>query len=103
MPSVLTSSHDSQPSAKLVEIARRLVWWLPPEEARSERALFLAQAMTFGTWDDLEWIRAELGTDSLRATLTNPPPGIFDAPSWQYWHHALGVHPIPPLPKRKIP
>jgi hypothetical protein len=88
---------------ELLSIARRLVWWLPPKEALGEQRLFLARVMTLGTWDDVETVRAGLGEDALRETLNAPPAGIFDAPSWHYWHRRFGCDPIPPLPKRKLP
>ena len=90
-------------SPALLSIAQRLVWWLSPEEALRERSLFIAQVMTLGTWDDVEAARAELGESILSETLSEPPPGIFDAPSWHYWHRRFRLEPIPPLPKRKIP
>jgi len=90
-------------SPALLSIARRLVWWLSPEEALSQRSLLVAQLMTLGTWDDVEAARAALGEKALRETLNDPPTGIFDAPSWHYWHHRFGHESVPPLPKRRIP
>jgi hypothetical protein len=86
-----------------LNIARRLIWWMPSEEAVRERALFIAQVMTLGTWDDVELVRCELGEDAFRETLQHPPPGIFDAHSWHYWHRRFGQDTIPPLPKRQLP
>ena len=87
---------------ELLRIARRLIWWLPPEEALEDRFLFLARVMTLGTWENVESIRRELGEAAFHETLDQPPPGIFDLPSWHYWHRRCGRDPIPPLPKRKL-
>lgn len=87
----------------LLNVARRLIWWMPPEEALNERSLFLAQVMTLGTWDDVQTVRTELGEEAFVETLNHAPPGIFDAPSWHYWHQHFGFGSIPPLPKRKFP
>jgi hypothetical protein len=87
---------------ELLNIARRLIWWMPPEEALEEPSLFLAQVMTLGTWDDVELVRAALGEEPLRECLHNAPPGIFDLPSWHYWHRRFGIQPIPPPPRRKL-
>ena len=86
----------------LLGIARRLIWWMAAEEALEERSLFLAQVMTLGTWDDVASVRADLGESVLRATLSHPPPGIFDLQSWQYWHRVFGLDSVPPLPRRKL-
>ncbi|MBM3837949.1 MAG: hypothetical protein FJ398_08280 [Verrucomicrobia bacterium] len=87
----------------LLGIARRLLWWLPPEEGLAQRALFIAQVMTLGTWDDVEIVRDALGEPALRSTLKEPPPGVFDLPSWHYWHRRFGLEPAPSLPKRRLP
>ncbi len=86
----------------LLSIARRLIWWMAPEEGLEERSLFLARVMTLGTWDDVMSVRAELGESVLRVTLSQPPPGIFDLQSWRYWHRVFGLDSVPPLPKRRL-
>lgn len=88
---------------ELLRIARRLVWWMPPEEALGEPWLFLAQVMTLGTWEDIEAVRLNLGEAVFGQTLDHAPPGVFEAPSWHYWHRRVGRSSIPPLPKRRIP
>lgn len=83
-------------------IARRLVWWKTPETALEYMPQFLAQVMTFGTWEDVLKVREEFGNDAFRDTLANAPAGIFDGRSWHYWHHYFGITPVPPLPKRRL-
>lgn len=90
-------------SSELRPIARRLFWWLPPEEALGDRRRFLAQVMTLGTWDDVQRVRAEYGEQRLREVLHDAPPGVFDQRSWHYWHNVFGIAPAPPLPHRTIP
>lgn len=87
----------------LLGIARRLIWWLPAEEGIAQRSLFIARVMTLGVWDDVEIVRAVLGEEALRRTLKDAPPGVFDLPSWHYWHRRFGLEPIPALPKRRLP
>jgi hypothetical protein len=87
----------------LLAIARRLIWWLPPEEALDFPDRFLAQVMTLGTWDDVRHLWGRLGRERFRQVLINPPPGVFDQRSWHYWHHVFRIHPVPPLPQRQIP
>lgn len=87
----------------LARIARRLAWWLPPEEALDDAVRFLAQVMTLGTWTDIRQVRAELGEDCFRAVLRKPPAGVFDQRSWYYWHHVFGLWEVGELPRRRIP
>lgn len=87
---------------ELLRVAKRMVWFKTPEEALAEPALFLSYAMTYGTIDDLRLVRAHYTDDQLRRALRRGLPGIFDARSWSYWHAVLGVHPVPPLPVRRL-
>jgi hypothetical protein len=43
-----------------------------------------------------------LGRDAFRKVLENPPPGVFDKRSWNYWHLVFGLTSVPPLPERKL-
>ena len=91
------------PTPELLRIARRLIWWMPPQQALEYPARFIAQVMTLGTWDDVEQVRTAVGEGCLRAVLQEPPAGVFDPPSWHYWHHYFGVWAVPDLPRRRIP
>lgn len=88
---------------ELLGIARRLLWWLPPEEALERPVRFLAQVMMMGTWDDVQCVLGEVGAEEFRRVLLDAPPGVFDQRSWHYWHHVFGIEPVPPLPRRKLP
>jgi hypothetical protein len=90
-------------SDEIHHIARRLVWWKTPQAALEHVPQFLAQVMTFGTWHDVQTVLRQFGNEAFRDTLVHAPPGIFDARSWCYWHHFLGIAPVPPLPKRQLP
>lgn len=88
--------------ARLLDVAARLFWWKAPEEALADERRFLAQAMTFGSWDDMQVVSSTYGEDALRAVLADAPPGVFDRRSWAYWHARLGLTPTPPLPRRRL-
>lgn len=90
------------PTAELIHLARRLFWWKSPGEALGQPNRFLAQAMTLGTWEDLDIVRRHWSPADLRAVLAEPPPGVFDPRSWTYWHCVLEVQPMPPLPQRRF-
>ena len=84
-------------------MARKYVWWQPPERTLADRLLLLAQMMTLGTVDDVRWLVGRVSEDDLRAVLRDPPVGIFNGRSWTFWHLRLGCHPAPELPARPTP
>ncbi len=102
-PELKPVERDFPRSPGLLSIARRLIWWMPPEESLEYPTRFLAQVMTLGTWDDVQIVRREFGDGRLREVLLDAPPGVFDQRSWHYWHHVFGLQPVPPLPRRRIP
>lgn len=91
-------THTDPP--ELLRVAERVFWWKPPEVALRDRTRFAAQVMTFGTWTDAQTARRLLGDGCFRSALQRPPPGVFDARSWHYWHHVFGLVPVPELPTR---
>lgn len=89
-------------SEELVSLARRLFWWKEPEEALGCPGRLLAQVMVWGTWEDVAVARRHWSDHEFRAVLKAPPPGLFDARSWAYWHYKLGMSAVPPMPNRKL-
>lgn len=90
------------PPSELLHVARRMVWFKPPEETLRDPVLLLCHAMTYGTPRDLAVVRRCFDDDALRATLRAAHPGIFDPRSWTYWHVVLDMQPTPPLPTRRF-
>ena len=88
---------------ELAQLASRLIWWKPPEEALKTPERVIAQVMTLGTWDDIQLAKQHWGLEAFRSVLATPPPGVFDKRSWNYWHVIFGISPTPPLPQRKFP
>jgi hypothetical protein len=85
---------------KFREVAKRVIWFEPPEEALEDTVRFVAYAMSNATFEDMRTIRDQLTDDDLRQVLANAPPGIIDSRSWAYWHAILGQYPPPPMPTR---
>lgn len=92
----------ARPQADLEEVAARLVWWQEPARILARPERLLAQAMVYGTADDLEVVRRFFSDEALRGVLRNPPPGVFDPRSWAYWHLMLDMGPAPELPRRAV-
>jgi hypothetical protein len=85
-----------------LDVARRIIWFEPPEQALSEPIRFMAYAMTYARHEDMQVIRRYVCDDDFRAALDQAPPGIIDARSWAYWNSKMGRYPAPPLPVRRF-
>jgi hypothetical protein len=81
-------------------LARRLVWFEPPEQALADPVRLMAYAFARATHDEMRVIRRYLDDSDFREALENAPPGIIDARSWAYWNSKMGRYPAPPMPVR---
>jgi len=90
-------------TADVLAVARRVIWFEPPEQALADPIRFLAYLMTYGTIEDVAVVRHYLDLDDFRAALERAPPGIIDERSWAYWNAMTGRYPAPPMPRRVIP
>ena len=88
---------------ELLDVARQIIWFEPPEQVLADPVRFLAYLMTFGTADEIEMVRNHVELDDFREVLEQAPPGIIDPRSWAYWNIVTGRYPVPPMPKRVIP
>ena len=84
-------------------MARKYIWWQPPERTLRDRRLFLAQMMTLGTVDDVRWLLEQVPEAELRGVLRDPPVGVFNHRSWVFWRRRLGLDPVEELPARRLP
>jgi hypothetical protein len=89
-------------TAETLAVARRVIWFEPPEQALSDPVRFMAYALTYARHEDLRVIRRYVSDDDLREALDRTPPGIIDARSWAYWNSKIGRYPAPPLPTRRF-
>jgi hypothetical protein len=89
-------SRDPQ----LEDIAREVVWWEPPEVTLLDQNNFLSRVMARGFWDDVQRVVGIYGEEAFREALRHSKPGVIDIASWHYWHHRLGIEPVPEMPKR---
>ena len=84
------------------EVARRVIWFEPPDQALAEPIRFMAYAMTYARNEDMRLIRQYLTDACILEALDNAPAGIIDARSWAYWNLKMGRYPAPPLPMRTL-
>jgi hypothetical protein len=88
-------------NAQTLELARRLVWFEPAEQALADPVRFLAYAFRFARSAEMAVLRTYLSDQDLQDALRDAPPGIIDARSWAYWHLMLDLEPAP-LPERVL-
>ncbi|MGA7802170.1 hypothetical protein [Acidiphilium sp.] len=87
----------------LAKIARRIVWFEPPELSLSDPVRFLAYAMARATAEDMAKIRQYISDRDFIVALDTAPPGIIDPRSWSYWNLVVaGRQPAPPMPVRRF-
>lgn len=98
----LTQDITPDIEKELPGVAAKVFWWGTPDEAIRDVPRLVAQVMVFGDWEDVRKTRRLLGDRAFESVLDNPPPGVFDRKSWNYWHLYFGRHPVPPLPQRVI-
>jgi hypothetical protein len=85
-----------------LELARRIIWFEPPEQALAQPMRFLAYAMSYARHEDMCIIRRYVSDDDFRQAIDRAPPGIVDPRSWAYWNAKMGRYPPPPLPQRNL-
>jgi hypothetical protein len=88
---------------ELLEAARRINWFEPPEQALNDPLRLLTYALRYATPADMRLLLDHAGQHAVRETLDNASPGIVDARSWSYWNVMIGRYPAPPMPLRRHP
>ena len=88
--------------AELLDLARSVVWFEPPEKALSVTDRFLAYLMEYTTPDRLRIARKYFSPVDFEHALAHAPSGILSPRSWTYWHVAFGKEP-PPIKQRQLP
>jgi hypothetical protein len=73
----------------MLDLARRNVWWLSPEEALEYPQRVIARIMDMGTFEDIHELVGIVGEDALRQALKDAEAGQFRPRSWSYWQYLL--------------
>jgi hypothetical protein len=85
----------------LQDVARRVVWFDPPEQTLANPQLFLAHLMVYGTLEEVLAVRQQYTARDFENVLSNPPAGVFDARSWAYWNLFFGRQTPAALPEER--
>lgn len=88
---------------ELQQVAKRVVWFKPSEEALADKILFLAHLMTYGTIEDIATAKKHYSPADFREALERAPSGVFDPRSWAYWNAVFDRLPVPEMPRRRLP
>jgi hypothetical protein len=89
-------------NAETEPVARRVVWFEPPEEALDDPVRFMAYAMAYATPGDMDAIRRYVDDPDFLEPLEKAPPGIMSPRSWVCWNLKMGRCPVPPMPTRHL-
>lgn len=84
-------------------VARKVVWFDPPDRVLGNTRYFLTYVMNYGTEEDISVVCKYYSDADFEATLDNPAPGVFFHHAWIEWNKRYNGVPAPPLPKRRIP
>ncbi len=97
--------YRSRPSPVLMKrMAKRYVWWQPPDLSLGDPHRVIAQVMDVGTIEDIHALVKAIGSETLASVLKQARPGWFRPRSWAFWHTVLGrttAGRIPPIPSRR--
>ena len=70
---------------KLIELARRVNWYEPPEEVAADSRKLLVETMARGSAEDIEEAQTLFSEEQFRDAYRNAPPGLFGRPHGAYW------------------
>lgn len=85
---------------EIESVARRIIWFEPPQRAVADPVRFMAYAMTYARHEDMKIIRRYVEDGDFLEALDRAPAGIIDPRSWAYWNLRMGRDPPPPMPVR---
>jgi hypothetical protein len=73
----------------VAELGRKYLWWEPVGEQPHSEFRIIAQAMNFGTFDDIRRLEQALGVHRLAEVMRRAEPGWFSDRSWEFWRGRL--------------
>lgn len=88
--------------AELLDVAKRVVWFQPPEETIEDRTHFLCYLMQYGSLQDVVTTRKYYTNNDFQDALINAYPGIMGRRSWAYWNLIINGQPFRPMPTRQL-
>lgn len=94
------SINKARRTSALSALAKRVIWFEPPEKALADPVRFLCYLMARPTPEDLAIAARYFRREDFVVALRNAPPGLFTVRAWRYWNLVLEGHTRRPLPRR---
>jgi len=73
----------------IAEFERKYLWWEPVGDESHSEFRIIAQAMNFGTFDDIRRLETTLGFHRLADVMRRAEPGWIGDRSWEFWRGRL--------------
>lgn len=87
--------------SRLLNLARRVNWYTPPEELAGDTNALLAEVMARGALEDVLAAREVFTEDDFRRAYRAAPAGLFPRSAWSFWGlKLLGSAKALPFPVR---
>jgi hypothetical protein len=87
---------------ELLRVARKVVWYDPPEQTLKDLKTFLTHLMVKGSPTDVAVTERYVPVEEFQRALEAADAGVFTEEAWGRWHERFGM-PAPPLPRRRFP
>ncbi len=85
MPFSLNLRHKN----RFLDSARRLVWWMTPDEALKQPIRLVTQIMDIGTLSDLRLLQEEFTDKELENILRHASSGVLSGRALRFWQVVL--------------
>jgi hypothetical protein len=73
----------------IAEFERKYLWWEPVGDEPHSAPRIIAQAMNFGTFEDICRLQTTFGKRRLGEVMRQAAPGWFSDRSWEFWRGRL--------------
>jgi hypothetical protein len=82
----------------IAELGRKYLWWDPVGDQPHSEDRIIAQAMNFGTFDDIVVLEQTVGKKRLAEVMLRAEPGWLSDRSWEFWRGRLSLVPGGAIP-----
>jgi hypothetical protein len=80
---------DENAKRTIAELGRKYLWWDPADGQLHSEDRMIAQAMNFGTFDDIVLLEKTVGKSRLVEVMLRAQPGWLSERSWEFWRGRL--------------
>ena len=75
----------------IAELGRKYLWWDPAGDEPHSQIRIIAQAMNYGTYDDIVVLERTVGKNRLVEVMLRAEPGWLSDRSWEFWRGRLSL------------